>query len=494
MPRDGDLVFANFVDFDTLYGHRRDVAGYAAALEAFDRRLPEALGQAARRRSAAADRRSRLRSDLARHRPYARARAGPRHRPRAAKAATSGCGNSFADIGETVAEHLGLPPGRARHVLLPQRSPPMPELPEVETVRRGLQPVLEGARIVAVETRRPDLRFPFPDRFRRSGSPARRVTALGRRAKYLTGASRRRPRADLPSRHVRLVPHRSGGRGRARPASSITSARRTRRTTTWSSTLRSPTGAAGAHHLQRPAPLRLHAALPRRRARPASDACRSRRRADRQRARRRRCSATCFADARAPLKAALLDQTADRRPRQYICLARRCGAPSLSPRRAAGTIAGQAGQGTRRAPSALAEAIRDGHRRAIEAGGSSLRDYIQTDGSLGYFQHSLLGLRPRGRALPAARLQRHDRAHRAERAARPSIARSASDELEPSRHRSEKECAHGLRNDHRRDARQGRPDHAQPAEGAQRAELAGAVANWSPRSRRSTPIPASAPS
>jgi phosphopentomutase len=40
---DGDLVFANFVDFDQLYGHRRDVIGYAAALEAFDRRLPELL-------------------------------------------------------------------------------------------------------------------------------------------------------------------------------------------------------------------------------------------------------------------------------------------------------------------------------------------------------------------------------------------------------------------------------------------------------------------
>jgi phosphopentomutase len=40
---DGDLVFTNFVDFDTLFGHRRDIAGYAAALEAFDRRLPEAL-------------------------------------------------------------------------------------------------------------------------------------------------------------------------------------------------------------------------------------------------------------------------------------------------------------------------------------------------------------------------------------------------------------------------------------------------------------------
>lgn len=42
---DGDLVFANFVDFDMLYGHRRDVAGYAAALEAFDRRLPELFAQ-----------------------------------------------------------------------------------------------------------------------------------------------------------------------------------------------------------------------------------------------------------------------------------------------------------------------------------------------------------------------------------------------------------------------------------------------------------------
>ncbi|WP_050385560.1 phosphopentomutase [Bradyrhizobium pachyrhizi] len=41
--KDGGLLFANFIDFDTLYGHRRDVAGYAAALEQFDRRLPELL-------------------------------------------------------------------------------------------------------------------------------------------------------------------------------------------------------------------------------------------------------------------------------------------------------------------------------------------------------------------------------------------------------------------------------------------------------------------
>ena len=41
---EGSLVMTNFVDFDTLYGHRRDVLGYAAAIEAFDRRLPELLG------------------------------------------------------------------------------------------------------------------------------------------------------------------------------------------------------------------------------------------------------------------------------------------------------------------------------------------------------------------------------------------------------------------------------------------------------------------
>src|SRR5918912_3638029 len=61
----------------------------------------------------------------------------------------------------------------------------MPELPEVETVRRGLEPALVGARIVQVEQRRPDLRFPFPERFA-ARLQDRTVTALGRRAKYLT--------------------------------------------------------------------------------------------------------------------------------------------------------------------------------------------------------------------------------------------------------------------------------------------------------------------
>lgn len=60
----------------------------------------------------------------------------------------------------------------------------MPELPEVETVRRGLAPVLEGRRLSRVEQRRADLRFPFPDGFVQRLTGAR-ITALRRRAKYL---------------------------------------------------------------------------------------------------------------------------------------------------------------------------------------------------------------------------------------------------------------------------------------------------------------------
>jgi len=60
----------------------------------------------------------------------------------------------------------------------------MPELPEVETVRRGLSPVLSGQRLARVEARRPDLRFPFPEGFvqRLAGAT---ILGLDRRAKYL---------------------------------------------------------------------------------------------------------------------------------------------------------------------------------------------------------------------------------------------------------------------------------------------------------------------
>ena len=72
----------------------------------------------------------------------------------------------------------------------------MPELPEVETVRRGLQPVMEGARFVRVEQRRPDLRFPFPKNFNKRLEGAS-VEGLNRRAKYLL--------ADLSSGEVLLM-------------------------------------------------------------------------------------------------------------------------------------------------------------------------------------------------------------------------------------------------------------------------------------------------
>lgn len=107
---DGDLVFTNFVDFDMLYGHRRDVPGYAAALEAFDQRLPDL------------DRKLKpgdiviLTADHGcdptwRGTDHTRERVpilvfGPGVRTR-----SIGVLPGFADIGESVAKHLGLPPG-----------------------------------------------------------------------------------------------------------------------------------------------------------------------------------------------------------------------------------------------------------------------------------------------------------------------------------------------------------------------------------------------
>ena len=107
---DGDLVFTNFVDFDTLYGHRRDVAGYAAALEAFDARLPEIE--------------ARLRPGdlviLTADHGCDPTWPGTEHTrenvPVLAYGPDVGSGtiggrDTFADIGATIAEHLGIAPG-----------------------------------------------------------------------------------------------------------------------------------------------------------------------------------------------------------------------------------------------------------------------------------------------------------------------------------------------------------------------------------------------
>lgn len=107
---DGDLVFTNFVDFDQLFGHRRDVAGYAAALEAFDVRLPEVARKMKPHDMVI------LTADHGcdptwRGTDHTRERVpvlafGPTIRP-----GGYGVLKSFADIGETVAKHLGIAQG-----------------------------------------------------------------------------------------------------------------------------------------------------------------------------------------------------------------------------------------------------------------------------------------------------------------------------------------------------------------------------------------------
>ncbi len=121
---DGAFIFTNLVDFDTLYGHQRDVSGYARALEAFDARLPEIIG---------ALRAGDLLIVTADHGndPTFQGTDHTRERvpvlgvmPVAQPEALGLIG--FADVGETLAAHLGLPPGRhgrARRAAQEARSP-----------------------------------------------------------------------------------------------------------------------------------------------------------------------------------------------------------------------------------------------------------------------------------------------------------------------------------------------------------------------------------
>ncbi len=108
--RDGDLVFTNFVDFDMLFGHRRDVPGYAHALEQFDARLPEAIAKmrAGDIMVMTADHGcdpTWLGSDHTRERVPV-LMTGPGLKP-----GSFGIRPTFADIGESIAAHLGLTAG-----------------------------------------------------------------------------------------------------------------------------------------------------------------------------------------------------------------------------------------------------------------------------------------------------------------------------------------------------------------------------------------------
>ena len=108
--KDGDLVFTNFVDFDMLYGHRRDVAGYAAALEAFDRRLPD-IHRKMKNGDIVALTADHGCDPTWRGSDHTRERVpvmlfGPGIRSR-----SIGIRPTYADIGETIAQHLGIPAG-----------------------------------------------------------------------------------------------------------------------------------------------------------------------------------------------------------------------------------------------------------------------------------------------------------------------------------------------------------------------------------------------
>lgn len=258
----------------------------------------------------------------------------------------------------------------------------MPELPEVETVRRGLQPVMEGASIVSVETRRRDLRFPFPDRFaeRLAG---RVVSSLGRRAKYLT-------------MHVEdglvLICH-LGMTGSFRIEKQDVA--------TVPGDFHHERSKDVAHdhvvfHLSHPQqgdvrivfndPRRFgfmlfaegtgadHAMLTGLGVEPTGNALDG------------PLLASLLKGKKAPLKAALLDQRIVA-GLGNIYVSEALWRAGLSPLRPSGSIAVADGSAADRSER-LADAIRSVIADAIAAGGSSLRDYMHADGSLGYFQHS----------------------------------------------------------------------------------------------------------
>ena len=255
----------------------------------------------------------------------------------------------------------------------------MPELPEVETVRRGLQPAMEGSKIVEAEARRGDLRFPLQKDFvaRLKGQT---VTGIGRRAKYLL--------ADLASGDVLLMHLGMSGSFRV-----IARAKKT-----VPGKFHHPRNEDRAHdhvvfHMSSGAtvifndPRRFGSMkiFPRDKIddepllrglgpEPLGNAFDA------------KMLARSYANKKTSLKAALLDQrVVAGLGNIYVCEA--LFRAHLSPRRLAATLATKKGEPTEHAKR-LVSAIHAVLNQAIKAGGSSLRDHRQTSGELGSFQHS----------------------------------------------------------------------------------------------------------
>src|SRR5258705_6205099 len=279
----------------------------------------------------------------------------------------------------------------------------MPDIPEVETVRTGLQPAMEGSKIVKAEARRKDLRFPFQKDFvaRLQGQT---VTGLGRRAEYLM--------ADLASGDVLLMHLGMSGSFRVqKPDGANTPGE-----------FHHPRGKDVAHdhvvfHMSSGSDVVFND--PRRFgymkiiARDALDEEPLLRGLGPEPLGNEfdaALLARACAGQKTSLKAALLDQrVVAGLGNIYVCEA--LFRSHLSPRRLAATLATKAvprkgvAAGQRKGVAAgqrkgvaggeptdharrLVTAIHAVLNQAIEAGGSSLRDYRQTSGELGYFQHS----------------------------------------------------------------------------------------------------------
>ena len=242
----------------------------------------------------------------------------------------------------------------------------MPELPEVETVRRGLARAMEGRRIDGVRVARRDLRWPVPADFEQR-LIGRTVTAVGRRAKYLT--------IDLDDGGVLLAHLGMSGRmivdedepGRSSPGGlakheHVTFVLGNRTFVRFADPRRFgmvdwvAAGELAAHRL-------------------IADLGPEPTEADFDGARLWKL----LAGRRTPIKSALLDQRVVAGLGNIYACESLFGA-GISPRRLAANV------GPARADR-LARAIRQTLASAIEAGGSSLRDHAAPDGELGYFQH-----------------------------------------------------------------------------------------------------------
>jgi formamidopyrimidine-DNA glycosylase len=248
----------------------------------------------------------------------------------------------------------------------------MPELPEVETVRGGLAPVLEGRRLARVEARRPNLRFPLPPDFVQLLTGAR-VERLERRAKYLLA---RLDREDALVMHLgmsgRFEIARPEGQERPghfhyAPDPDPKHAHIVFETDAGARVTYYDPRRFGYMALINAATLDLHPWFSGLGPEPLSEAF------DAQHL------VQAFRGRKQGPKTLLLDQrVVAGLGNIYVCEA--LNRARISPFRPAGRIA------ARRLP-ALVESIKAVLNEAIAAGGSSLRDFARADGALGYFQH-----------------------------------------------------------------------------------------------------------